>query len=166
MGVHNFVKVGNFWWRSIQWFCLLWAPQEFQNMFSCGSQIIVGTWIILVAWLKKIKKNTLHGFNPRYTDIDLWQDPRICIFNKQPGNSATSGLEASKHYATWLQLTEAFSPSPPITYQIPWYSFENQRDKGSPRFSKPIGYKLNALKKKYDCNNYKISYHLLSTHSV
>lgn len=113
MGVHNFVKVGNFWWRSIQWFCLLWAPQEFQNMFSCGSQIIVGTWIILVAWLKKIKKNTLHGFNPRYTDIDLWQDPRICIFNKQPGNSATSGLEASTmpHGCSWLRHSPLLPPS-------------------------------------------------------
>lgn len=52
-GVHNFVKVGNFWSRSIQWFLFFCDSTRVLNMFSCGSQIIVGTWIILVAWLKK-----------------------------------------------------------------------------------------------------------------
>lgn len=46
--------------------------------------------------LVKKKKATLHGSNPRYTDlVGLWQDPRICIFNKQPGNSTTRGLRRS-----------------------------------------------------------------------
>ena len=166
MGVHNFVKVGNFWSRSIRLFCLRWAPQDFQNMFSCGSQILVGTGIFWVAWLKKKKKARLYGSNPRYTEVvDLWQDPRICIFNKQPGNSATSGLGAS----TMPHGCGGLRHSPLLPSSLIRYPDTVLRTKGikvllgSPSL---LVISLMPWRKKYDVNNYKISYHLLSTHSV
>lgn len=166
MGIHNFVKVGNFWSRSIQLFCLLWAPQEFQNMFSCGSQILVGTGITWVAWLKKKKKATLHGSNPRYTDVvDLWQDPRTCIFNKQWSNSTTRGLGGS----TMPHSCGGLRHSPLLPSSLIRYPDIVLRTKGikvllgSPSL---LVMSLMPLIKKYDGNNYKISYHLLSIHSV